>query len=76
MKQPRIAVTFVHSTGEVIMGRKKKVQFLNSQNKKYGKKKKKNNKKTKLELILKKKILRTSLTDLNSICFIYKREGF
>lgn len=76
MKQPRIAVTFVHSTGEVIMGRKKKkVQFLNSQNKKYGKKK--NNKKTKLELILKKKkILRTSLTDLNSICFIYKREGF
>lgn len=40
MKQPRIAVTFVHSTGEVIMGRKKKkVQFLNSQNKKYGKKK-------------------------------------
>lgn len=47
MKQPRIAVTFVHSTGEVIMGRKKKkVQFLNSQNKKYGKKKNQQKNKT------------------------------
>lgn len=42
MKQPRIAVTFVQSTGEVIMGRKKRkkeLQFLNSQSKKYGKNK-------------------------------------
>lgn len=48
MKQPRIAVTFVQSTGEVIMGRKKRkkeLQFLNSQSKKYGKKQKPNNKK-------------------------------
>lgn len=57
MKQPRIAVTFVHSTGEVIMGRKKKkVQFLNSQNKKYGKKKKQQKNKTGIDFEKKKNI--------------------